>query len=167
MCRVGGRTPVWTARAALISPASPAAHLVCPSCDFTEPSAQDPGSAPDAVNSSLSTASSVLSPTTVPVPCASIRPTSSAVMPARAYARSRARRCPSGRGAVRPRERPSLAAPTALITAYTRSPSRSASASRFRTSAPTPSPSAIPSAAASKGRQRPPGDNARTEANIR
>lgn len=81
MCRVGGRTPVWTARAALISPASPAAHLVCPSCDFTEPSAQAPGSAPDAVNSSLSTASSVLSPTTVPVPCASIRPTSSGPMP--------------------------------------------------------------------------------------
>ncbi|GAA3113674.1 hypothetical protein GCM10020254_70040 [Streptomyces goshikiensis] len=28
MCRVGGRTPACTARAALISPASPAAHLV-------------------------------------------------------------------------------------------------------------------------------------------
>ncbi len=49
-CSVGGWTPVCSASAALISPARPAAHLVCPICDFTEPSAQPPGAAPASVN---------------------------------------------------------------------------------------------------------------------
>jgi hypothetical protein len=115
-CSVGGRTPVCRASAALITPAIPAAHLVCPICDFTEPSTALPGRAPDSVNSLVSVSSSVRSPTTVPVPCASIMPTSRGDTPAPAYARSSARRWPSARGAVRPSARPSLAPPRPLIT---------------------------------------------------
>ena len=75
-CSVGGLTPVCRASAALISPARPAAHLVCPICDFTEPSAQVARlRRPASVNTSVSVASSVRSPTTVPVPCASTSPT--------------------------------------------------------------------------------------------
>src|SRR5438067_1568996 len=73
--RVGGRTPVCTARAALISPAIPAAHLVCPIWDLTEPSTQLPGAAPASWYSFVIVVSSVRSPTTVPVPCASTSPT--------------------------------------------------------------------------------------------
>ena len=60
----------------------PAAHLVWPICDFTDPSAQLAGSAPASVNTSVSVTSSVRSPTTVPVPCASSRPTSAGEIPA-------------------------------------------------------------------------------------
>jgi hypothetical protein len=81
-CSVPGRTPVCTARAALITPARPAAHLVCPICDFTEPTVQPPTGTPASVNSSVSAASSVRSPTTVPVPCASTRPTEATGTPA-------------------------------------------------------------------------------------
>ena len=38
-CRVGGSTPWWTASAALIRPAAPAAGIAWPIIDFTEPSA--------------------------------------------------------------------------------------------------------------------------------
>ncbi len=72
-CSVPGRNPVCTASAALITPARPAAHFVCPICDFTEPIVQVPGSTPE--NISVSDLSSVRSPTTVPVPCASTSPT--------------------------------------------------------------------------------------------
>src|SRR5581483_5321116 len=115
--RVAGRTPACRAQAALITPASPAAHLVWPIWDFTEPIAQFPGVAPLSVNTAVSVASSARSPTTVPVPCASISPTSAGEIPAIAYARSSARRWPAGRGAVRPSERPSLDPPIPLITA--------------------------------------------------
>ena len=73
---VGGRTPWKSASDALMSPARPAAHLVWPICDFTDPSAHDPGVAPRSPNTSVSAVSSVRSPTTVPVPCASTSPTS-------------------------------------------------------------------------------------------
>jgi hypothetical protein len=79
---VPGRTPVCRAQATLISPASPAAHLVCPSWDFTEPIVQLAGSAPFSVNTAVRVASSARSPTTVPVPCASIMPTSAGDTPA-------------------------------------------------------------------------------------
>jgi len=79
---VGGSTPVCRAYAALIRPASPAVHLVCPIWDFTEPRAMLPGFAPRAAKTSERTVSSVRSPTTVPVPCASTRPTSAGETPA-------------------------------------------------------------------------------------
>ncbi len=101
----------------LISPASPAAHLVCPTCDFTEPSTAEPGADPAAMNISVSAASSVRSPTTVPVPWASTRPTAAGDTPAIRYARSSAACCPSRRGAVRPSDFPSLDPATALTTA--------------------------------------------------
>ncbi len=81
-CKVGGRTPWYSASAHLISPAMPAAHLVWPICDFTEPSTQAPAVAPARPNTSVSVASSVRSPTTVPVPWASTSPTSAGDTPA-------------------------------------------------------------------------------------
>jgi hypothetical protein len=117
MCSVGGLIPWCRARVVLMSPARPAAHLVCPIWDFTEPMAQLPGAAPASVNTSVSVASSVRSPTTVPVPCASMRPICAGDTPALRKARVRAARWPSGRGAVSPRARPSLALPTPSMTA--------------------------------------------------
>ena len=61
----------------------PAAHLVWPICDLTEPSVVEPGTAPRSANTSVSVASSVRSPTTVPVPCASTRPMDAATPPER------------------------------------------------------------------------------------
>src|SRR5262249_18994712 len=67
-CSVGGRTPRWIASAALMTPASPAAHLVWPMFDLTEPSVTWPGGVPAPPNTSVRVASSVRSPTTVPLP---------------------------------------------------------------------------------------------------
>ena len=83
MWSVGGSTPACTARTVLISPASPAVHFVWPICDFTEPSTVAPGSTPPPANTSVKVASSVRSPTTVPVPWASASPMLEAEMPAR------------------------------------------------------------------------------------
>ena len=43
---VGGKTRCLSASDALISPARPAAHLVCPMSDLTDPTAHEPFSAP-------------------------------------------------------------------------------------------------------------------------
>ncbi len=63
-------------------PAIPAAHFVWPIWDLTDPSPQLAGRAPASVKTSLSTPSSVRSPTTVPVPCASTNPTAAGDTPA-------------------------------------------------------------------------------------
>ena len=70
---VGGSTLWCSASTALISPAAPAAALVCPICDFTEPSAHHCGSlaARLARTPSCSPSNSAASPAFVPVPCAS------------------------------------------------------------------------------------------------
>ena len=64
-----------------MSPAMPAAHLVWPICDLTDPSVVEPGTAPRSLNTSVSVASSVRSPTTVPVPWASTSPTAAGETP--------------------------------------------------------------------------------------
>ena len=71
-CRVGGSTPWCTASAALIRPAMPAAGMVWPIIDFTEPmTASCPCAAP---NTSATVVSSAASPAGVAVPCASSSP---------------------------------------------------------------------------------------------
>ena len=84
MCSVGGCTPWYAALAALISEAMPAAHLMWPMLDFTDPSTTEPGAAPASVNTAVVVPSSMRSPVGVPVPWASTRPTSVGDMPASA-----------------------------------------------------------------------------------
>ncbi len=114
-CRVGGRTPWCSASAALMSPAAPAAGIAWPMFDLTEPR---PARAPSADPKNFaSVSSSAPSPTGVPVPWASIRPTDAGSMPASAQARFRARSWPSTAGVMRLASRPSLAIPVPEITA--------------------------------------------------
>ncbi len=79
---MGGRTPRYTASVALMRPATPAAHLVWPIWLFTEPRLVAPVGASASPKNSVRVASSVRSPTTVPVPWASMRPTSAGDTPA-------------------------------------------------------------------------------------
>ena len=69
----GGMMPAAIARVALMSPAAPAAALVCPMLALTEPSAASRG---DAWRISASEVSSARSPEAVPVPSPSINWTS-------------------------------------------------------------------------------------------
>ena len=115
---VGGSVRWCTAITALNSPADPAAALVWPIWDLTEPRAHHWRSArPAASNARRRPPNSAASPALVPVPWASISSTVSAPKPARAYARSMARACPSDTGAYTLFDRPSLLVPTARITA--------------------------------------------------
>jgi hypothetical protein len=57
--------------AVLITPATPADWPVCPMLLFTAPSLQKPTSSVDSRNAAVSAATSIGSPTRVPVPCAS------------------------------------------------------------------------------------------------
>ncbi len=88
-----------------------------PIIDLTDPTAHHWRSSPCSANTAESASISAPSPATVPVPWASTSPTVVGEQRACAYARRSARICPSGRGAVRLRSRPSLAAPTPRITA--------------------------------------------------
>ena len=81
---MGGWTPWYMARAALTSEAIPAAHLMWPMFDFTDPITTLPGAAPASVNTSVVVPSSMRSPVGVPVPWASTSPTSVGDMPASA-----------------------------------------------------------------------------------
>ena len=114
---VGGRTLWYSASATFARPATPAVAFVWPIIDFTEPMAALSGGAPASSSIVESASASVRSPTTVPVPWASNRPTVVGEMPAFAYARLRASIWPSGRGAVSPFARPSLEPPMPWITA--------------------------------------------------
>ena len=95
----------------------PAAHLVWPICDFTEPSTHAPGAAPARVKTSVerrelgAIADDGAGAVRLDEPDLGRRHAG------RAYARSSARTWPSLRGAVRPRLLPSLAPATPLITA--------------------------------------------------
>ena len=115
--RVGGSTRWCRQSATLMIDATPAAAFEWPIDDLIDPSTHAPGAMPRSPNTRSIDWSSVRSPTTVPVPCASISPTDSGGTPARAQARSSARICPSRRGAVNPRLLPSLEPAIPLTTA--------------------------------------------------
>ena len=72
---IGGSTLWCRASEALISPAMPAAGMVWLIMDLTEPKAMLPCAAVRVPNTDLSDAISVLSPSGMPVPWASTRPT--------------------------------------------------------------------------------------------
>ncbi len=75
-CSVGGWMPWYMALDALMSEAIPAAHLMWPMFDFTDPMTTLPTAAPAAAKTSVVVPSSMRSPVGVPVPWASTRPTS-------------------------------------------------------------------------------------------
>jgi len=112
-CSVGGSSPWWTASAALIRPATPAAGIVWPIIDFTEPI---PTGGPSP-NTCASVRSSASSPVGVPVPCASISPTVAGSRPAASHARASASAWPATRGFIRLDSLPSLATPVPRMTA--------------------------------------------------
>ena len=85
--------------------------------DLTDPSAIEPGSAPEPPKTSPRLASSLASPTRVEVPCASTAEAAVGFRPAFAQARSTASRCPTGFGAVIPLPFPSLEPPRPRRTA--------------------------------------------------
>ena len=155
-CRLGGTSPCCRHRTALMSPVTPAAGSRWPRFVLTEPSAQRAWPVP---YTSARLANSVGSPTGVPVPWASIIPTSCGRTPLRASASSYRARWAAAEGAASPSERPSWFTAEPRITARIRSRSRTASASRLSTMTPQPSPRTNPSAAASKVRQRPVGES--------
>jgi hypothetical protein len=115
--RVGGNSPWYTARAALISPAAPAAGMAWPIIDFTDPSPARGRPAWAGPNTVRRVSSSVRSPTGVAVPWASTKPTAEGSRPLARHAASTASTWPSGRGLMRLASRPSLATPVPRITA--------------------------------------------------
>ncbi|ANZ39778.1 hypothetical protein BBK82_30810 [Lentzea guizhouensis] len=78
---IGGSTRCDTASAALISPATPAAALVCPMLALMLPRAATGALNPRTASNA---SSSTWSPTAVPVPWPSIRPAAAGSRPARA-----------------------------------------------------------------------------------
>ncbi len=136
---------------------TPAADSGWPRLALTEPTLS---SAPPLRRPSAAAIASIsmVSPSEVPVPCASTRPMSAAVSPASASAASVSATSDSTLGAVKPVERPVWLTAEPCTTACTRSPSRRASSRRLSTRTPQPSPRAKPFARASKGRHRPSGD---------
>ncbi len=119
-CSVGGRTPWWTARAALISPAIPAAGMAWPMLDFTVPSGTRSAPRLRPPNARATVSSSTWSPVGVAVPWASSRPMASAAVgsrPASVHACSTASSWPADRGLMRLEARPSLATPVPRMTA--------------------------------------------------
>src|SRR6185369_708604 len=70
-CSDGGSCLCCSASAVLISPVTPAAASRWPTFVFTDPSAQNCCNCVDARNTCVSAATSIGSPSSVPVPCAS------------------------------------------------------------------------------------------------
>jgi hypothetical protein len=100
--------------------------------------------------------SSIGSPSSVPVACASTYEMSPGRNPPIRIASITAAACPRTPGALNPiLSAPSLLTAEDRITARMSSPSRSASPSSFSTTTPTPVPKIVPFAAASNGRQCP------------
>jgi hypothetical protein len=97
----------------------PAAGMVCPIIDFTDPiTARRPSAGRP--KTSATVFNSTASPVGVPVPCASSRPIASGAVgssPAAAHAWRRAATCPERSGLNRLDVRPSLATPVPRITA--------------------------------------------------
>ena len=98
-------------------PAAPAAPLRWPKFDFTEPRAIDPRGSCAPEKPSIKLFSSTASPTLVEVPWPSTSVHSAGDSPAFRQARSMAKRCPTGLGAVMPLPLPSLELPTPRTTA--------------------------------------------------
>jgi len=98
-CSVGASCRWRICSTSLVSPAMPAAASRWPMPDFTEPSAQRPGAAA-APKACTRPANSTGSPSSVPVPCASMQVTALAGRPARCSAARTTSRCASGLGTV-------------------------------------------------------------------
>ena len=113
----GGSTCSRNAKIVLSSAAAPAALLRWPMLDFTEPSAIFPVGRSSAPKIEFRLLTSTTSPTRVDVPCPSINAALRGSRPALRQARSMARCCPTGLGAVMPLPLPSLLLPTPRITA--------------------------------------------------
>ncbi|PSK61847.1 hypothetical protein B0E53_06248 [Micromonospora sp. MH33] len=137
---VGGSTSRCTASTALISPATPAAALVCPMFALMLPSTAGDAAGPRTPSSARSSASS---PTAVPVPCPSTSRTAPGSMPARSYARRSASRCPLSSGRVSP-PLPSDEEAQPSNRPYGRSPRSRAYPARASTTTPQPSPGRKP-----------------------
>jgi len=114
---LSGSTRSCSASTALSKPAAPAALLRWPKLDLTEPKAMLPAWISNFPKISFKLFTSTTSPTLVEVPCPSIKPALAGETPAAFQARSTARCCPKGLGAVMPLPRPSLLAPTPRMTA--------------------------------------------------
>lgn len=94
--------------------------MVCPTMDFTEPKPTPGPAAPAGPNTCASVSSSAASPTGVPVPCASNRPSAPGARgssPASRQARSSARTWPATSGLIKLAALPSPATPVPRITA--------------------------------------------------
>ena len=99
-CSVGASWPWRICSRILVRPAMPAAASSWPILDFTEPSAQKPLAAVSLRKAWVSPSSSIGSPSAVPVPCASMQVTASAVRPAFASVARITSRCAAGLGTV-------------------------------------------------------------------
>ncbi|MMZ59894.1 hypothetical protein D1872_219550 [compost metagenome] len=71
-CRLGTSVRFFICRTIFPIPAMPAAASKCPMLDFTEPTAQNPLSAVSFLKAWVRPVTSMGSPSSVPVPCASI-----------------------------------------------------------------------------------------------
>ncbi len=151
--------PCSTASTVLMNPAMPAAGPRWPMLVLTEPRPHQPASSVPAPSTLDSAATSIGSPSEVPVPCASTYVTVRGSIWATPSACETAAAWPSALGA----EKPILVAPSLLIalpitTARMWSPSATASDSRFSTAMPPPPPQIVPAAEASNARQCPSGE---------
>ena len=109
-------------------------------------------------NAPLSAFASVLSPATVPVPCASAYTTVDGSVFDSLHTRSSSCCCVSPRGLVMAGFAPSWFTPHPRITAYTRSPASTAARSDFSTTMPAPSQRTYPLPRLSKEKEWPSGD---------
>ena len=138
-CRLAGTTPRSTDRTALMNDATPAAPSRWPMLVFTEPRSNGVSRSP---NTEARASASIGSPRAVPVPWASMYPTSAAGVPARARASVMRAAWAGALGTVKPLAGPSWLTAVALMTAWTRS--REGSTSPRRRSATSPQPSDRP-----------------------
>ena len=158
-CSDGGSFLCFNASAVLMRPVTPAATSRWPKLLLTVPRPQKFFFAVFARNACVNAATSIGSPSGVPVPCASTYEIVSGSTPASACASAMTSACPSTLGAVKlTLFEPSLLSAAPLMTAEISSPSASASASRFNTTTPTPWLNTVPAAFTLNARQCPSGD---------
>ncbi len=105
-----------SASSTLVTPATPAAAVVCPMLVLMEPSAQECRSAPDSRKAFASAWNSMGSPSLVAVPCASMNWIFRASMPNDSYTSRMSRSCETALGAVMPLVVPSWLIPEPRIT---------------------------------------------------
>ncbi len=141
-----------------MNPAAPAAALVCPIWDFTEPMAIRESVS---VNTDFRAANSATSPALVAVPCASRSPTVVGLITGMLVGAAQRLGLSFGARRIHAGRAPSDEEPMPRMTAWISSPSRSASLRRLSATMPTPSPMMVPSAPSEKGRQSPVGEGRR------